>query len=931
MHTEQHGRVRVGGRSHAALLGVALLMLLSTLAVLAPAGAYGKAEIVQAFMEPTSTQAGGHPDVRVFTEFRNRFTPPAAECGCDDARLITSHFPTGFIGNPHAISKCTFAQFMTGQCPSDSQVGVVSGVYPFIPEAYVPMYNMETHPDQAGLTAFMAPVVNAAILLELSGRTDSDYGLDAAGEPIFHLLPIGYVDVRLWGVPALHSHDDNRFISPPPTGSIGFCFNAYPKPCVGVTGAGSNLEPVPYLQNPTSCGVPLTSQIDIEWYDHTQATGQSPWPGTTGCDLLSFSPSLTAGPTTTGADTPSGLDVDVKVPQVTSPTTPAPSEIKATTLTLPAGFSLNPNAADGKVACSDAEGSFGTREQSHCPEHSKIGTAVLDSSALPGPIPGSIFIGKPLPGNQYRIFLTADGFGTHVKLAGSVVPDPKSGQLKTTFTNLPQTPFSEFNLHFFGSERGTFATPTQCRKYEVRTDFVPWDSVLGEQHTTSYFTIDSGPNGKPCPEGPRPFGPRFEAGTLDNTAGRHTPLVVRISREDGDQNAAGLDVNTPPGLLASLKGLTYCPESALATLASQNYSGSAELANPACPASSRIGSVIAEAGAGTHPLTTSGQVYLAGPYKGAPVSLVAVVPAVSGPYDLGNVTTRVALYVNPLTVQVRAVSDPLPQIVDGIPLRTRSIEILLDRTDAAGNPDFTLNPTNCNPSAIGATVEGDEGAVMAKSTNFQAANCADLTFGPTLTMRLTGGVRRLGHPAIHALLQAKPGEANLSRVQVTLPTGELLDNSHFGTVCTRVLFAVQDCPPGSLVGDATVSTPLLDQPLKGSVYLRSSSHGLPDLALDLRGQFDIETVAKVDSVHGRLRATFEAIPDAPVSEIQLNLLGGSKGLLRNSESLCGTAKSAKVAMTAQSGAVANGRVSLKPACGRVPKRHGHHSGSRGER
>src|SRR5215218_6582775 len=194
------------GKARLSLLAAMMLMLLSALATFAPDGAEGKAEIIKAYMVPTDSQAGGHPDVRIFAEFKHRLFPPPAECKCDDARLLISHFPTGFTGNPHAVAKCSFSEFVTGQCPSDSQVGVVTGVYPLIPEAYVPVYNMETHPDQAGLTAFIAPVVNAAVMVELSARTESDYGLDAAAEPIFHLLPIGQVDIQLWGVPALPSH-----------------------------------------------------------------------------------------------------------------------------------------------------------------------------------------------------------------------------------------------------------------------------------------------------------------------------------------------------------------------------------------------------------------------------------------------------------------------------------------------------------------------------------------------------------------------------------------------------------------------------------------------------------------------------------------------------------------------------------------------------
>jgi hypothetical protein len=290
---------------------------------------------------------------------------------------------------------------------------------------------------------------------------------------------------------------------------------------------------------------------------------------------------------------------------------------------------------------------------------------------------------------------------------------------------------------------------------------------------------------------------------------------------------------------------------------------------------------------------------------------------VSGPYDLGNVAVRAALYVDPVTAQVHAISDSLPQILDGIPLRGRSVEINIDRTDAQGRPNFTLNPTNCDPFAIDATVYGDQGAEATRSTLFQVANCADLPYDPKLSMRLTGGIKRRGHPAIHATFDARPGEANTRRVQVTLPKGELLDNAHIGTVCTRVLFATRDCPKGSLIGDATVTTPILDEPLTGKVYLRSSVHELPDLAIDLKGQVDFTLIGRVDSVKARLRATFETVPDVPVDTFRLNLLGGKKGLLQNSESLCPRRKKATARMNGQNSAFFTTKVPLQVNCGRA--------------
>jgi hypothetical protein len=293
-----------------------------------------------------------------------------------------------------------------------------------------------------------------------------------------------------------------------------------------------------------------------------------------------------------------------------------------------------------------------------------------------------------------------------------------------------------------------------------------------------------------------------------------------------------------------------------------------------------------------------------------------VTPAVSGPYDLGNVVVRAAVNVDRATAQVTAVSDPLPQILGGVLLRLRTIRINLDR------PNFALNPTNCDPFAVNTAIGGDEGGVATPSASYQVANCANLPYGPGLSLKLTGGVKRRGHPAIHAVFSAKPGEANTRRVRVALPKGEQLDNSHIGTICTRVAFAAGSCPAGSVLGSAQATTPLLDQPLKGTVYLRSSTHKLPDLVMDLKGQIDLELSGRIDTTrNGALRTTFETVPDAPVTSFALNLAGGSKGLLINSRSLCGKPKQAKVRMTGQNGAVVSGASKLKTTCKARHKRH----------
>lgn len=889
--------------------------------------AAAKSTIFAYSSEPSTTQAGGHPDIISVFTLGNRFTQGAMPaCGCNDPKDIILHEPAGVIANPHVISTCLAAEAALFECPPDSQAGfIVLKLFEYI---VIPIYRTVPQTGQGGLFLFIPPLgISIPQYIVFNARTGGDYGLDVETIGISHLLPFDYFAPVFWGVPTSPAHDLLRFEKGEK--ALGCEQNPLqpvlkdeiPPNCIVETLTSyGHKEPVetqlpvkPMNQNPTSCVGPLESSLDTIAYDREEDHATSPWPETTGCDQLSFDPSLSANPTTTSTDTASGIDIKLKVPQFQDPTTPSPSEISGSTMELPRGFSLDPNAADGKTVCTDAEARFGTEEPAQCPEDAKIGTLSIDSSALPAPIPGAIYIGEPKPGDRYRVILTAFGFGTAVKIAGSVHADPSTGQLSVVFQNLPQTPLSEFDIHIFGSERGLLATPDKCGTYPVNTTFVPWDAEIHPQVSTQFFTLDSGPNGSPCPAGPRPFHPAVAAGSEDNTSAVHSPFRLQLTRNDGEQNLAAVNVTAPPGFSATLKGVPYCPESALGLLGQLSYSGLAERTSPACPAASQIGTVVTGEGAGTRPLYTPGRVFLAGPYKGEPLSMVAVIPAVSGPYDLGNVSVRIALHVNPRTAQVTAISDPLPQIIGGIPVRAKSLLVNLDR------PNFTLNPTNCSPLSVDTTAVGSEGASSTSGTLFQVANCADLDFGPKISLRVSGGVRRSSFPALHAKLTAREGEANIARATVTLPHSEFLANAHLKGPCTQVQFAAGNCPPGSVIGHAKAESPLLANALEGPVYLRSSHERLPNMVADLHGQFHVELVARIDSVHQRLRTRFDEVPDVPVSRVTIDLLGGKKGLLENSEPLCSGKHRAKVLMVGQNGARTRSGVPLKAPCGKRSK------------
>lgn len=909
---ENSSKRRLGLRLVPLLLGLALLGALcfasSASAAVPPTGAPIKSYVA----EPSTTQAGGHPDLFLKFTVGTRYDP-FEECGCNQIKNALVELPAGFFGNPHAVAECTAEQFQLDECPADAQVGLAN---PYVaigggccnPTGWTPIYNLVPQPGQAGLLGWKAFLFSFPIYTVLSSRTGSDYGMNAEVKGITAAFALGTYEQIIWGVPASPENDDMRFKKG----------GGFPTPGPEI----SNQPERPFLSNPTTCQGPLTSNLVSSAYDGGVDEKDAPWPATTGCDQLNFNPSLAAKPSTEAADSASGLDVALKVPQNVSPETPSDSQIRRNVVTLPAGFSINSSAADGKTFCSDSQAHFGRDDGAECPETAKIGTVELDSSALPAPIPGAIYIGEPRPGDRYRTILTADGFGTHIKLAGSIHPDPVTGQMTVDFQNLPQSPLTEFNLHYFGSERGLLATPNQCGTYAVNTEFEPWATGLPNQTSTQFFKITAGPNGRSCPGLTRPFDPGFRPAGASNGAGSHSPFSIYITRQDGDQTLSTIGVKTPPGFTATLKGIPYCPDSTLSAIAAST--GAAEQANPKCPAASQVGESWAGAGAGAKPFYTPGKVYLSGPYKGAPLSFTVVTPAVSGPYDLGNVVNRVAIEIDSKTAQVTATSDPLPQILEGIPLRLRSVLINLNRDK------FTLNPTNCSPFTVNGMLSGDQGATAGPASHFQVANCENLDFEPKLRLQLSGATKRSGNPALKATLTQPGGQSNIRRAVVALPSSELLDQAHIGNICTRAQFAADQCPARSVYGRASAVTPILDQPLSGPVYLRSNpEHELPDLVAALRGPasqpIEIELVGRIDSINGGIRTSFETVPDAPVSKFVLEMQGGKKGLLDNGKNLCRAKHFADVRILGQNGARANQKTEVEAPCGKKSGKRSKHA------
>jgi hypothetical protein len=877
-------------------------------------------------------------------------------------KTINVDLPAGLLGNPTATPVlCTEAELESpDSCPRASTVGVFGltsllGSNNNLDTFSSPLYNMVPPPGYPAALATEAGNVGFTLHLLATVRTDGDYGIEVSTPDVIALTnqPFFAIQVQTWDDPAASAHDGvrgtclpNQGICPVPPQDTAFW--TLPGHC-------------PEQPGRTTADAESWEQPgDFVETEYENADLQGTPTSISGCNQLDFEPTIAAKPTTSLADSPSGLDVELHQPQDTEKEHRYTAQLKDASVTLPPGMAVNPSQADGLAACSSAQIGLTTpigeapahfsKVPAACPDASKLGKAEVTTplvaeytdngsklvtdpetgDAVPRPLAGSVYLASPFDnpfGSLLAIYLVVEDprTGTVAKLAGRVEPDPQTGQLTTVFAENPQLPIEDFELHLFGGARGSLITPPVCGVHTTSTTLTPWSSPEGaDVHPQSSFQTSGQPGGGVCPtsESAAPNAPSFTAGTLTRQAGAFSPFVFKVSREDGSQRLTGIDTRLAPGMVGKLAGIGQCSEGQIAQAASRSHpnEGILERESPSCPASTRVGTVTVGAGAGPNPFYTNGTAYLAGPYKGAPLSLAIVTPAVAGPFDLGTVVTRVALGIEPETAQIHAVSDPLPTILEGIPLDVRSVALKMDR------PDFTLNPTSCDPMEITGTATSALGSTAGLLQRFQVGGCSGLPFKPKLSLRLKGSVKRSSNPKLVATLTAKPGEANIARAQVKLPAAVFLDQSHIGTICTRVQFASDSCPARSVYGKVSASTPLLDYPLAGSVYLRSSSHELPDLVAKLEGPaaqpIEIDLVGKTDAVKGALRNTFEAVPDAPVSKFRLELFGGKRGLVEMSDGFCAHRR-ATVKLDGQNGKTFDTRPVVAAKCRKGTIKRGH--------
>jgi hypothetical protein len=894
------------------------------------------------------TQAGGQPYALTTTiEFNNEEQPNGALAlvGGDPKDIVTD-LPPGLLADPLAVPRCPLAIFgFGGECPASTQIGIIeiTGEHSVFIE---PIYNLV--PEIGQSAEFGIPTgggfnyILTGHLVHTSG-SQSGYGFTV----VSNNLPQRALDIRLkltfWGVPADPSHDPQRgrrcetdafYISPPSCPNNGLD---------NPGGEKAGVAPVPFLVMPTDCAAgPKSFSVSADsWQEpgskHFKEGPKAVLPeasGWTGCGALSFAPTIEVSADNTQADEPVGLGVKLQVPQPEEVGVPRTPDLRNAVVTLPPGMSISPGVVDGVQACNESgpEGiNFEGPESEQlgpdgepqlapgqCPDASIVGTAEAVTPLLPEPIKGHLYLARPKcggageaacteedarNGHLYRLYLELGGRGAlastgiNIKAAGVVSANVATGQITTTFSDNPQTPFSELKLRLNGGPRASLANPQSCGEARTTADFTPWSAPGTREGVLVSGTPDANPfsffrvTGCASPPG---LNPGFAAGTVTPEAGIFTPFTLNLTRKDGEQDLAGIQVRTPPGLLGMLSSVPLC--------------GEPEAQTGHCPESSKIGTTRVASGAGSHPFEIGGSVYLTKSYKGAPFGLSIVTNAVAGPFNLGLVVVRARIDVNPETSILTITSDPLPQIVFGVPLRLQRVTVNVDR------PSFMFNPTNCKAQQISATISGSENAVANVSSPFAVGGCKNLAFKPTFKVSTSGKTSRAKGASLDAKLSypknAMGNYANIAKVKVSLPKQLPSRLTTLQKACTDATFNANPaaCPAASIIGIARASTPVLPVELSGPVYF--VSHGgeaFPSLIVVLQGdgvRVDLTGTTFISRA-GITSSTFKTVPDVPVHSFELYLPEGSYSALAANGNLCKSAGKLKMPteFVAQNGAI----------------------------
>jgi hypothetical protein len=823
----------------------------------------------------SSYQAGAHPDLTTSLAFRQD-AAGSIEGMVRNAEVV---LPLGFAGYPAAVKTCAPPQLQTGSCPVSSQVGTLEVGFRIHPEVYVvemmPVFNLVPSADQTAVFGFANSLISGEITLSVG----PDYRVRARAQNIVTGPELVRQSLTVWGVPASAAHDSQR-------GAKLECRQAglHITPEAFCRGGGSAVgeNAVPYLVNPSDCsGGPSQAELKgvSSWEGEELAPASTPVGPFTGCSSLKFAPGIGVAPEQLQAVTPTGYEVNLKVPQSSGAGSLGTSDLKDAVVRLPAGVVLSPSAATGLETCSEAQVGLGSEQPVGCPNGSKLGSVSVVTPALTHELKGFLFLGGPasgpITGPPFTVYLTAEGNGVHLKIRGSATADPVSGQVTTVFDENPELPFSELKLHLTGGSRATLANPSVCGLYHADADFTPWSAPFTPDALTSSAPFEITGCGVPQ------FAPLFHAGTISNQAGGYSTFRVTFGRQDADQKLGGLTVTTPPGLSGNLSSVPLCPEP--------------QASEGRCPESSRIGEVTAAAGPGPEPVyTTAGKVFLTGPYGGAPFGLTIDASMHAGPFDLGSgacdcEVVRASVGVDPHTAQLTVSSGALPTMKDGIPLQVKLVNVDINR------PGFMFNPTSCDPMSVNGTLSSTQGASAPVSSHFQATNCAALAFKPAFKASTSGRTSRANGASLDVRLAFPPGplggEANIRQVKVELPRQLPSRLSTLQKACLARVFEANpaSCPAASIVGYAKALTPILPVPLSGPAYF--VSHGgeaFPSLIVVLQGYgVTVELVGSTFiSKTGVTSSTFKTVPDVPVGSFELYLPQGRYSALAANTNLC---------------------------------------------
>jgi hypothetical protein len=888
-----------------------------------PAG-LGVASFVAGVFGPAGERdatAGAHPSTVTTAIAYNTVYDELSSGGpyvpAQEAKTQIVDLPSGFVGDALSAPECSEAALAAETCPADTRIGVIGVFKESLKAELYYIYNVvpeKGYPAQFGFNLFETVVMMRPRLLPSSEGYVLSVTVPAT--PRSQSVKVREVTVSFFGDP---SRSDG--------GPVGEAF----------------------ATNPGSCGGgPLTATLELDSWNDPGVWRSVAAPmfessflhGLSGCGSLQFDPTVAVAPETTEVDSPSGYEVDLRVPQ--SPNFEgdlATPDLKDAVVSFPAGVAVSPGAANGLVACpasgpngidlgngdSPRENIVGEGEElapdglvhptaGNCPLASQIGEVEATSPLLNETLEGHVFVAEPgcggsgqpactpesaEDGELFGVYLEvgSEASGIHVKLRGEVSVNPQTGQVTTRFDETPQVPFNELKLRLNGGARAPLANPQACGEATTTSDLTPSSTPYTPDATPFSTFVVTGCEGSP-------FNPGFLAGTVSTAAGVFSPFTLTLSRRDGEQDLGGLTVDLPEGLLGRIAGVVRC--------------GEVEADVGDCPAGSRVGTVTASAGAGSAPFWQSGPVFLTGPYNGGPFGLSVVVPAKAGPYNLGNVVVRASVRVNPVTAAVSVVSDPLPLMVDGVPLRVQTVNVVVGKES-----DFTFNPTNCSQLAVTASVAGTGGTTASVSSPFAASGCAGLPFKPVFTASTQGKATkaqgasmdaRLSFPAAAAGSSSPGVDANIASFKVELPKQLPSRNTTLQKACLAATFEANPaaCPSASEIGTATAVSPVLSSPLAGPVYLVSyGGEKFPQLVMILQGEgvtVDVTGTIFVSKA-GITSVTLRTVPDAPISSFELKTPKGPFSILtsfvpaKREFSLCGQTLRMPTTITAQNGAV----------------------------